>query len=253
MGELSAEAVAILLTSLRVMPALAFAPPFTLIRTPAIIRVVLSVSLAVWLVRLGDRATITAAIGAGDLLLLAAHELLLGVLLALTLQLAFAAIAVAGRVLDIQAGFGLVLLVDPALRSQTPLIGTLYAYAAGAVFFSFGGATDLLALLAASVETAPLGGALREPPIEPLLRYLALLFFLAMGLIGFALAALFVVDLSIALMSRTMPQMNVLVLGFQVKTLVLLVALAAGMGASGAFLARILRLALETAGELMRT
>lgn len=253
MDEFSSQIIAVLLTSLRIAPALSFAPPFTLVRTPPLIRVTLSLSLALWLTTLRDAPTVATDLSGGELLATAAHELLLGLLLALTLQLAFAAISVAGRVLDIQAGFGLVLLVDPALRSQTPLIGTIFTYAAGAVFFSMGGAADLLALLAATMDAAPPGAAPLEPPAERIVRYLGALFFMAMGLIGFTLPALFTVDVAIALMSRTMPQMNVLVLGFQVKTIVLLIVLAASLGACGALLARILRFAVETAGEWMLT
>jgi flagellar biosynthetic protein FliR len=63
--------------------------------------------------------------------------------------------------------------------------------------------------------------------------------------VGGAILVLFVADLSIAMLSRTVPQMNVLVLGLQVKSLLILLVMPAVFGVSGALLVRMARMTLE--------
>ncbi len=107
MGDFTDQAIATLLVSLRIAPTFAFAQPFTLLRVPASIRLMLSISLAGWLVAGNPAATWQSGFWSAGLPFVAANELFLGITLALALQLAFAALLVAGRTIDIQAGFGL--------------------------------------------------------------------------------------------------------------------------------------------------
>jgi flagellar biosynthetic protein FliR len=68
---------------------------------------------------------------------------------------------------------------------------------------------------------------------------------MAMGVAAASILALFLVDMVIALLSRTVPQMNVLVLGFQVKSLVLFLVLPLSFGMAGALFLRLMTLTLE--------
>lgn len=252
MGDFTDQIVATLLVSLRIAPTLAFAPPFTLLRIPASIRLMLSISLAGWLVAGNPAATWQTDFWGAGLPIVVTNELLLGISLALALQLAFAALLVAGRAIDIQAGFGLAVLVDPATRAAMPLVGTVFAYLGAAIFFAIGGPADLLAIWAASVERVPLGAAVMagaDPGV--LIDYMGTVFLLAIGLAGLVLLVLFLLDLAIAFLSRTMPQMNVLLLGFQVKAIATLVVLPLALPLSGALFVRLLRLALDTTPRML--
>jgi len=62
---------------------------------------------------------------------------------------------------------------------------------------------------------------------------------------------LFAADLAIAMLSRTVPQMNVLILGFQVKTILLLLVLPLTFGTAGALLARTTRITIESLPGLL--
>lgn len=247
MGDFADQVVATLLVSLRIAPTFAFAQPFTLLRVPATVRLMLSISLAGWLVAANPQATWASDFWRAGLPIVVVNELVLGIALALALQLAFAALLVAGRAIDIQAGFGLAVLVDPATRAAMPLVGTVFAYLGAAIFFAIGGPADLLAIWAASVERVPLGGTAAgsaDPGV--LIDYMGVVFLMAIGLAGLVLLVLFLLDLAIAFLSRTMPQMNVLLLGFQVKAIATLAVLPIALPLSGALFVRLLRYALET-------
>lgn len=251
MGDLTDQTVAVLLISLRIAPLLSFAPPFTLLRVPATVRLMLSISLAAWIVAANPDQTWRAPFWDAGLPLVVAGELFLGISLALALQLAFAALLTAGRTIDIQAGFGLAVVVDPTTRNQLPLVGTLFAYAAGAVFFAIGGPQDLLAIWAASVNHVPLGTASIGGDPGVLMEYMAAVFLMAMGLVGVLLLILFLLDLTVAFLSRTLPQMNVLLFGFQVKAIATLAALPIALALSGALFVRLMRYAIETMPQLI--
>lgn len=250
MNALSDQAIATLLVSLRIAPSLAFAPPFTLVRMPLPVRVLLGVGLAMWLVAGNPEQSWRSPTMAQGLMVNAAAELFLGLVLTLALALAFAALATVGRAIDIQAGFGLAGLIDPTTHAQTPLVGTLFVYAAAAVFFASNGPAELLAIWATSLSQMPLGSAAVPDNIDLLAGYMSAVFIMAFGVGGLVIVVLFVLDLAIAFMSRTMPQMNVLLLGFQVKTLAVLVTLPIAIGLATASLLRMMRYALETSSRL---
>jgi len=251
LADLVDKALATLLISLRIAPALAFAPPFTLLRVPAPVRLFLALALAGWLVAGHPAETWQATDWRAGLPAAAVAELMMGIALGLALQLAFAALLTAGRALDLQAGFGFASMIDPATRAQAPLIGTLFAYAAAAIFFLTSGPADLLALWAATVEQVPLGGGHAGAGIGLLAAYVSAVFVMAFGAGGLAMLVLFLIDLAIAFISRTLPQMNVLMLGFQVKTLATLVLLPPALMVSASLFLRMLRFALESAPRLM--
>jgi flagellar biosynthetic protein FliR len=250
--QLTNQAVAALLVSLRIAPALAFAPPFTLLRVPAIIRVLLAITIAAWLVAAHPQQSWQSDFWSRGLFVTAMAELLMGIALALTLQMAFAALLTAGRAIDIQAGFGLAMLIDPTTRAQMPLVGTLFAYAAAAIFFATEGPADLLAIWATSMAQIPLGAAtVGGDSVAAIIAYMSAVFVMAFGAAGLVMLVLFVIDLAVAFMSRTLPQMNVLLIGFQVKTLAVLAILPIGIALSAALFLRMLRYALQTAAELV--
>lgn len=251
MLALTNQALAVLLLTLRLVPALGFTPPFTLLRVPAMVRVLLSIALAAWLVSANPAATWQGDFRARGLAWTASSELMLGIGLALSLQFAFAALLTVGRALDIQAGFGLAVLVDPTTKNQMPLIGMVFAYAAAAIFFASDGPADLLAIWTASVQAVPLGTGALAGDLPRLLGYISSAFVIACGLGGAIMLALFLADLAIAFISRTLPQMNVMLFGFQVKGLIVLALLPAAVALAGGMFLRLLRTALEATPQLM--
>ena len=243
--------MAILLLSLRIAPVFAFAPPFTLLRIPVTVRVLLGLGLTAWLVTIKPEQTYLLDLQSIGLIRIAALELLMGLTFVLAFQVAFAALYTAGRTIDIQAGFGLALLVDPATRGRTPLVGTLFAYAAGIVFFAIDGPAELLGIWAASIENVPLGAAQMSGTLIPLFTHISLSFLLAFGIAAIPMLALFLTDLTIAIMSRTLPQMNVLLLGFQAKTIVLLLFLPVTFSVSAMLFFRLIRATLTAIPALI--
>jgi flagellar biosynthetic protein FliR len=238
------------LLSLRVAPVFAFAPPFSLTGAPPIFRALLGVGIAICLVA-GHPAQSRVSIELGPLVVAALRELMLGSIFVLAFQLTFAALQVAGRTIDVQAGYGMAMVIDPATKAQSPLIGTLFSLLAGVTFFAADGAADLLRIFSASLEVMPLGTASPPQSLGPLTQFMGLIWLTAMGVGGGVILCLFLTDLAIAALARTVPQMNVLVLGFQVKAIVLLLVLPVSLGFSASLLLRLVRMTLEGLPRLL--
>ena len=231
-----------ILLSLRIAPVFALAPPFTLVRMPMTFRMLMSLGIAACIVAANPAAAALTDTGAGAILVIAVRELLLGTIFLVAFQLSYAALQVAGRTIDIQAGFGLSLLIDPTTRGSTPLLG-ICSSTRPALFLRMTAMPNCRNAAASldAVRSAPSAGKRRS-----LIAFISLVFLTAFGVAGGAMLALWLCDLTIAMLSRTVPQMNVLILGFQVKTIVLLLVLPLTFGAGGALLARMSRITLES-------
>ena len=142
---------------------------------------------------------------------------------------------------------------DSILTLYTPRFGRYDVVAKGVrrPRSRMGGHLDLVRILAASLEIAPLGQAGLPESLGPLTAFLGAVFATAFGVAGGLILTLFIADLGIALLSRTAPQMNVLVLGFQVKTLLVMIALPLTLGVSGALLARLVSTILQALPALI--
>lgn len=227
-----------------------FAPPFSLITVPKTVRLLFGVALSALLIAANPQAMLADA-GLASIVTAAFHEMLLGIMFVLALQLPFAAFNFVGRTIDIQAGYGIALLIDPTSRSQVPLVGMLLSLLGGAAFFALDGHLALLRFLSASLANVPLGQWSMPDTVVPLMQFISILFLMGFGVAGIVILALFLADLVVALLSRTVPQMNVLVLGFQVKAVILLTVLPIAFGMGSAILLRMSTMALEQLPRLV--
>lgn len=221
--------VSIILVMLRIGPLFVWAPPFSQIKIPARVRVCLVAALSVCI---ASSSVSPIHLDSSTLLWVVASEAMLGWLIVFAFQAAFAALSFAGRVLDVQAGYGLATFIDPGSRAQAPLFGAILTLAAGCIFFSADGHHALLRVCALLMhEVWPVGRvSVLDHPTE-MLTYFGSVMGIGLSVAAPAILVLFLVDVLIAFLARTLPQMNALLLGLQVKVVVTLLvqALSAGL------------------------
>jgi len=146
-----AWAALVLLVGLRVAPLFVMAPVLGSVRAPNLVRALLVVALSAAVVGVSGAALAAVPASLAELLLLAVTELVVGAALAFGLAAAFAAFLFAGRLLDLQFGFGVASLIDPSTRAHAPLLGTALNLAAVCVFFAADGHHLLIRALALSL------------------------------------------------------------------------------------------------------
>lgn len=153
-------------------------------------------------------------------------EVLVGSLLAFGVITAFGAVLLAGRLIDLQIGFGVASLIDPTTRSAAPLLGTLLHVAAIVVFFALDGHHLLLRGLLFSFERIPPGTALPQIDGAAVIAQFGGMFVYALMLAAPVMFVLFLIDVAMAVVARTMPQVNVFIVSLPLKVLVGLATLA---------------------------
>jgi flagellar biosynthetic protein FliR len=227
--------VTTLLLSARIAALLLFTPLLYAATLPLLVRVLMGVALAC-VIALPFSAVPAAPVQeVGALLQALLRETLIGATLGLGILMAFGGFALAGRLVDVQIGFGIAQVFDPLTRTRVPVLSSAFGLFAAVFFFLVNGHHAVLRGVAYSVERFPVG----QPwPLasaaEPLAREAGALFAL-----GFALAApmvlgLLLVDFALGALSRNLPQLNMLVLGVPVKIVAGLLALSVWAGAFAA-------------------
>lgn len=212
-----AWALAVFLTFLRFGVVFLLSPVFAGLGGLVTVRVLLTLALSVLLVQgFGLRAD-PALLAPGPLLVGACLELFVGATLAFGVFAAFGAFSVAGKILDIQTGFGMGSVYDPVTRAGAPLFATMLNMVAVVIFFGIDGHHALMRGLAFSLQHAPPGQGFASLSAEPVIAQFGLMFSLGVSLIIPVLLCLLLVEVGLAVVSRMLPQMNVFVVGVPVK------------------------------------
>ena len=172
-----------------------------------------------------------------SLVLMLLKEVVLGLTLGYASSIVFAAFQVAGQIIDMQMGFGMINVLDPQSGHQIPLIGNYLYLIAMLVFLAYDGHHFLLHALWSSWQLVPPGGTWGSPDLLwEILRATAVMFIAGIEIATPVLGALFLADLALAVLARTMPQLNVFVVGLPMKSLLGLFTLALSVPVYGVFL-----------------
>jgi flagellar biosynthetic protein FliR len=146
----------------------------------------------------------------------------------------------AGRLLDVQVGFSLVRVFDPLSNTRGAVITTAIDQVGVLLFFLLNVHHVLLRGLAWSIERYPLGRAWPlASAVGPLLKQVSSMFVLGLALAAPVVFCLLLVELALAVIAHSLPQMNMLVIGFPIKIVVGMVALALWAPEMNAAVARI--------------
>jgi len=146
------------------------------------------------------------------------NEALTGLALGFIANLIFSAIQVAGQILDVHMGLAMASILDPQNATRTTLVGQFLAILGLLLFFEFDGHHALLLALKESFKFIPLGGVdLDGGIVWAVVKIFCRMFSLALRLASPIIAMLVLSDLALSLVARTVPQLNVFILGFPLK------------------------------------
>jgi hypothetical protein len=118
-------------------------------------------------------------------------------------------------------GFSLANVVNPLTADHASLIDQFYGLLAALVFFTMNGHHALILAVQQSFDVAPVGSAaLGLPPAPVLLGWGRDLFSIAARISLPVVAALLLTDIAMAVIARSVPQLNVFVVGMPAKVAV---------------------------------
>ena len=195
-------------------------PLLDLRSVPALWRVALAICFASILT-----PAVVAAIPAGTLdlswqglVLEAIRSLVIGALLGFTVNLIFTAVKYAGSVAGMQIGFAIVNAFDPMTQSQISIISQLYYILAVLLFFVTGAHQILVqTMFQCCVMVPPFAGLDPAAGSWFLLKEFGTVFELGLRISAPVVIVLLLVSASMGVIVKTVPQINILAVGFPVK------------------------------------
>lgn len=144
-----------------------------------------------------------------------ASEVLLGFVLAIGVKMLFAAVELAGQFMGFQMGFNMASAMDPQTGGQSTVISQFLYLFTILIFFSVNGHYMFIRALAASFYKVPPDSFhLTTPVVGALVKVSSDMFVIALKMAAPILVALFLSNLCLGIVARTVPQVNVLMIGF---------------------------------------
>lgn len=148
-------------------------------------------------------------------------EVLFGLAMGYVTNLIFSAMEMAGQLVDFQAGFSMSQTYDPIMGVNAGNYGSFYYWMGVCAFFILDLHHKVLETMIRSFQYAPIGeGAYIGVTAEAILTMFGRVFELAVNLAVPMIIVALVVDVVLGVVSRTIPQINVLMMGMPMKQLV---------------------------------
>ena len=146
------------------------------------------------------------------------NELLVGLVMGISMVFIFAAVQYAGQVIDFQMGFAIVNLIDPTQDIQIPVMGFFHFLIAILIFLAMDAHHWIIRALVDSFEIVPIMTAgFSGLVIGSISKAFGDLFVIAMRIAAPTIAVLMLYNASLGIIAKTVPQINLLIVGFPVR------------------------------------
>jgi len=161
------------------------------------------------------------AINVPSIVIAILSEFMLGLSVGVILLLAYNVITFAGGQISFMMGFSMASAIDPQSGISMPIISQFLSLMSLMILFSLNLHHWLLLFIAKSLETVPLGGFLMSENLFNYIIHATSNMFLVGFTIAFPITALsWLADVIFGMLMKTMPQFNLLVIGFPIKIMV---------------------------------
>lgn len=150
-------------------------------------------------------------------IVLVAQQVLVGIAMGFLFQLTFQVLIMAGALISMQSGLAFSSLVDPATQTSMPAIAHFYVVMGSLLFITLNGHLLALQLVAQTFDSFPISTALISHEGFGLLLKTSGMIFLNGVLISLpAIIALLLTNISLAIITRAAPQLNIFTIGFPI-------------------------------------
>jgi flagellar biosynthesis protein FliR len=148
-------------------------------------------------------------------------EAMVGLVIGFLTNISYYILNFAGQLIDMEIGFSMVNELDPTTNIQTTITSNLYSYFVMLMMLVTNLHHYLITAMVDTYKVIPVGGAI----IRPNLYLLMLKFIKEYFIIGFRIvlpifAGMLIVNSILGILAKIAPQMNMFVIGFQLKIIV---------------------------------
>lgn len=209
------------------------APIYGTNEVPMQVRALLAVALALLITPSQWDVAVEYPGSAINYLVFIGSELLVGLCLGLGIVILFSGAQLAGQMIGRIGGLMLADVFDPSTEASVPIFSRLLLLVTMAVFVCIGGHRLVMAGLLDTFQTIPPGsGALPQSIAETFVVLLAQSFSLGIRAAVPVVTALLLSTLVMGLISRTLPQLNILMVGFGLNAMLTFATFSLTLGAA---------------------
>lgn len=153
--------------------------------------------------------------------ILALKETLFGLAIGFVTNMVFSAVEIAGQLVDFQVGFSMASVYDPSIGIKASNYGRLYYWMSICTFFILDLHHKLISTLIKSFEYVPINTIVFDGlSVNAILSIFSRVFELAINLAAPMIIVVLVTDVVLGVISKSVPQINVLILGMPLKAMV---------------------------------
>ena len=147
-----------------------------------------------------------------------AVEFVIGLILGLLVQLVFEGVRLMGHIVGFETGFAIANVFDPQSGAQVSLFANFSYFTAMALFLLINGHHVLIHAMKESFEIIPLGTlAMDQRILGEMLSVSERMFVIAVKIGAPAIAALLLTKVGFGLITKLIPQMNIMIVGFPIQ------------------------------------
>lgn len=158
--------------------------------------------------------------------ILVVKEAIAGALMGLFSNIAYHILAFAGQIIDMEIGFSMINQLDPITRIQTTISANLYGYLIMLLMITTNLHHYFLRAVVDSYQVIGIGEAVLPANMYRLMvDFIINYFIIAMRIVLPIFAAILMVNTVLGILAKVAPQMNMFVIGMQLKILVGLIVL----------------------------
>ncbi len=206
------------------------APIFGSRNVPVRVRAFLAIGFAVVITPIHFDAAREMPADLINLSVLVAREAVLGLALGLAVMILFTGLHLTGQVMGQMSGMALAETFDPTFDSSVPVFTQLLDAVTLSVFIAIGGHRQVMGAMLDTFRWRPPG--VRDLPtniVDTLTEVTTESFVVGIRAGAPVMVALFLAVLVLGLISRTLPQLNDIAVGFSLNSMVMMVTLAASL------------------------
>jgi flagellar biosynthetic protein FliR len=187
-----------------------------------------------WLIVIDEPGTLS------EFAVLIVGELLIGLFIGLGVTIFFSGISLAGEVIGQLGGLSAAAIFDPISGDQSPLLSRMLNYLAITVFAAIGGLRTMIAALLDTFYSLPLTKWTTSVSGEnshfeliafALIKILSISFNLSLRVAAPVMISVLVALLVMGLLSKTLPQLNLMSFGFGINSMIMMLVFSLSIGA----------------------
>lgn len=213
--------LAILMVFLRLLTFCAAVPVFFPKGTPIVMKIAIAGILAIVIAPVVKTSNLSTVNNNLQLLYLAVNEVITGLVLGYITNFCFDVMRLAGQMMDIQIGLAMISMFDPNSNSNSTLIDRLLYWVSLLVFLMIDGHHMLIKLIIQSFTNVGIGKSiLTLGSLSVIMNCVINYFVIGLKIAIPIVLIILITDITLGLVSRTVPQLNVMILGLPLKILV---------------------------------